>query len=387
VTAVLVFAVVLVIAVLLSELADRSVLSTTVLFLIAGFVIGALFELFPVEPGQPVVTRLVEVVLFAVLFTDGMRVGLRELSRAWRLPGRALLFGMPLTFATIALLGHFVLGLAWGQSFLVGAVLSPTDPVFAAALVGREGVPGRLKRLLNVESGLNDGLALPVVLVLIALLRHSPIEAVTLVTDLLGGIVIGVVVPTLALKLEGRRFFSAAPDIAALFPFAIGLLVFAVASVIHANLFLAAFSAGVTVATVSDRFQQEFRPFGQLLSELLKVAAVLVFGALMEPSLLVDVGLSGLLFALLVLILARPVAIAVALLGSDISKSEWAAAAWFGPKGFASVAYALLLLQEGVVGGQKLFEVIAVAVATSIVLHSSTDVVVARQLRKPEQPA
>jgi NhaP-type Na+/H+ or K+/H+ antiporter len=87
------------------------------------------------------------------------------------------------------------------------------------------------------------------------------------------------------------------------------------------------------------------------------------------------------------LILARPVAIAVALLGSDISKSEWAAAAWFGPKGFASVAYALLLLQEGVVGGQKLFEVIAVAVATSIVLHSSTDVVVARQLRKPEQPA
>ena len=87
---------------------------------------------------------------------------------AWRLPGRALLLGLPLTLALTAVFAHYIAGLPWLESFLLGAILAPTDPVFAAAIVGREEVPGRLRHLLNVESGVNDGLALPIVLVLLA---------------------------------------------------------------------------------------------------------------------------------------------------------------------------------------------------------------------------
>lgn len=110
---------------------------------------------------------LAELALFSVLFTDGQRIGVRDLTLAWKLPGRALLLGMPLTFLVTGVLAVVVAGLPWPEALLVAAVLAPTDPVFAAAIVGREEVPGRMRHLLNVESGLNDGLALPVVLVLL----------------------------------------------------------------------------------------------------------------------------------------------------------------------------------------------------------------------------
>jgi NhaP-type Na+/H+ or K+/H+ antiporter len=194
VSVVLVLALTLFAAVLLSGLAERTVLSTAALFLVVGFITGSV-GLLGLRPGDPLVETLAELALFAVLFTDGMRVGVREFATAWRLPGRVLLFGMPLTLLLTALLAHFVAGLPWDQSFLLGAILSPTDPVFASALVGREEVPLRLRRLLNVESGLNDGLALPIVVVLLAVASREKVEALTIAGELALGTAIGVLSP------------------------------------------------------------------------------------------------------------------------------------------------------------------------------------------------
>lgn len=376
----LVFALILLLAVLLSELAHRSVLSTAVLFLIGGFIAGAgVTDLIDVTPAERSVRQLAEVALFAVLFTDGMRVGIRDLASAWRLPGRALFFGMPLTLLVTALLAHGVAGLGWMESFLVGAVLSPTDPVFAAAIVGRAGVPRRLRHLLNVESGLNDGLALPVVIVLLALLDKEPVHAGDLALELVLGIVVGVVVPWVALRLERTRFFSPQEGLAALLPVAIGLAVFAISSITHANLFLAAFFAGITVETMNPTFTRAFQQFGHLISEILKLAAILVFAALISPSFLAEISFSGYAFAILTLFLARPVSIGIALLGARIGTKEWAAAAWFGPKGFASVVYGLLVARSAVPAADEMFHLIAIVVAGSILVHSSTDVVIAKQ--------
>ena len=376
----LVFGVVLLVAVLVSELAHRSVLSTAVLFLLAGFVAGSgVTDLIEVTPDDPAVTQLAEVALFAVLFTDGMLVGVGDLASAWRLPGRALFFGMPLMLAITALLGHFVAGLPWMQALLVGAVLAPTDPVFAAAIVGRKGVPRRLRRLLNVESGLNDGLALPVVIVLVAVLGEDAVHTGELATELVLGAVVGIAIPWAALRLEKTRFFEPEESLAALLPVAIGIAVFAVSSITHANLFLAAFFAGVTVETMSPSFTEAFQHFGHLISELLKLAAILVFAALISPAFLREISFAGYVFAALTLLLARPIAIGIALLGTQIGRREWAAAAWFGPKGFASVVYGLLVARSHVTGSDEMFHLIALVVVASIILHSSTDVMVARQ--------
>jgi sodium/hydrogen antiporter len=387
-TLVLVFAVALLPAVLLSEVAERTVLSTAVLFLLIGFLAGdGVTDLLVLRPQDPLVKHLAELALFSVLFTDGMRVGVRDLASAWRLPGRALLLGMPLTLLLTALLARFVAGLPWAQSFLVGAVLSPTDPVFAAAIVGREGVPGRLRHLLNVESGLNDGLALPVVVVLLAVAGRSEVGTATLLEELALGVALGVAIPWGALRLERSRLFAAAPSYEPLYALAIGVLVLAVAQATHANLFLAAFSAGITVVTVSPRFRDAFHEFGELLTELLKLGAILVFGALISPAFLSEISLGGYVFALLALLAVRPMALSIALLGSRIGWKEWAAAAWFGPKGFASVVYGLLVLESGVVGADEMFHLVALVVAASILAHSSSDVIVARQFREGEPKA
>ncbi len=385
---VLIFGAALLIAILLSELAHRTVLSTAVFFLLVGFLAGdGVSDLLVLRPEDPLVTRLAELALFSVLFTDGMRVGARDLASAWRLPGRALLLGLPLTLLLTALLAHFVAGLPWAESFLVGAILSPTDPVFAAAIVGREEVPRRLRHLLNVESGINDGLVLPIVVVLLAVVGRSEVDSATILGELALGIALGVAVPWAALRLERTRFFAAARGYESLYAFAIGLFVFALASVTHANLFLAAFSAGVTVVSVNPQFRDAFHEFGEHITELLKLAAILVFGALISPAFLGEIGLGGYAFALLALAIARPLALLVSFLGSSIGWKEWAAAAWFGPKGFASVVYGLLVLESGVSRADEMFHLIAVVVAASILAHSSSDVVVARQFRDVDQEA
>jgi sodium/hydrogen antiporter len=388
-TVVLAFAIALLLAVLLSELARRSLLSIAVLFLVSGFLIGdGVLGIVSLGPENPAIGMLTELALFSVLFTDGMRVGVRELASAWRLPGRALLLGLPLTLAGTALLARLVAGLPWAEALLLGAALSPTDPVFAAAIVGREEVPQRLRHLLNVESGVNDGLALPVVLVMLAVVNAQAVEVGTMLGELALGVVLGVVVPWAAIRLERSRLFAASPLYEPLNAFAIGLLVLALASLTHANEFLAAFSAGVMVATLSPEVRDAFHAFGEILTELLKLAALLVFGVLMAPSFLAEIPTSGYVFAFLALLVVRPIALGIALLGSGLDGREQVAAAWFGPKGFASVVYGILILKADIAQGDELFHLLAIVIAGSIIAHSSTDVMVARWFQQAEaEPA
>ncbi|NRQ39872.1 sodium:proton antiporter [Nonomuraea sp. NN258] len=374
------FAGVLLLAVLLSSLAHRTILSTAALFLVAGFVLGdGALGVVSLRPGDDLVATLAELALFAVLFTDGMRVGWPELRSAWRLPGRALGWGLPLTLLITAVGAHYLVGLGWIESLLIGAILAPTDPVFAAALVGNEKVPPRLRQLLNVESGVNDGLALPFVMLFLAVAAGSgDLHLSELGLELGLGVLIGVAIPWAALRLERMRWFSASTQYEPLNALAIGLLVLAVGKATHGNLFLAAFSAGITVATFGQPQREAFEHFGELIAELFKLGALLVFGALISLPLLGSVGWRGWLFAVLALVLARPVAIWLSFLRSGLTVREQAAVAWFGPKGFASVVYGLIVLASGIAAAQEVFQLVAVTIVLSILLHSSTDIVVAR---------
>ena len=386
-TLLLVFSSVLLLSVLVSSMANRTILSTAVIFLIAGFICGSgVTDLIPLVPGDPIVATLAELALFSVLFTDGMRVGWAEVRSAWRLPGRALLLGLPLTLAITAAFAHWVAGLDWIESLLLGAVLAPTDPVFAAALVGNDKVPARLRHLLNVESGVNDGLALPFVLIFLTLAAGSPdLHLAALLGELAVGLVIGVVVPYLAIRLEATRFFSASARYQPLNALAIGLLVLGLAQATHANLYLAAFAAGITIATCGPRQRDAFEEFGELVAELLKLAALLVFGALISPAFLSEIPLGGWIFAILALVVARPAALAVSFLGSGLSAREQVAAAWFGPKGFAAVVYGLLVLDSQIPAADAVFHLVAVTIVLSILAHSSTDVLVARWFDEPQE--
>jgi len=382
-TVLLIFSIALLVAVLLSELADRSVLSMAVLFLLAGFLCGpGMLDFIRLTPDDPIVQRLAELALFSILFTDGMRLNLLEFTSKWRLPGRALLIGLPLTLLGTAALGHFVAGLSWLEALLVGAILSPTDPVFAAAIIGREEIPLRLRHLLNVESGLNDGLALPIVLALMALVGHEALHVGGLAGELALGVALGVAVPWVGCRIERSRFFSVRKSYEPIFAFSLGLLVLSLGLLTHANLYLAAFAAGITIATVRPDLRKEFHQFGEIVAELLKLAALLVFGVLMSPRFFSEVPVSGYVFAVLALFAVRPIAIAIALIRSGLDWREQITAGWFGPKGFASVIYGLLIVHAAVPGADRMFHLVAIVVTGSMIAHSSTDVLFARWFRR-----
>ncbi len=388
-TALLIFSVVLMVAILLSELSDRSVLSTAVLFLVAGFAVGRSgLNLIPSEPHDPSIQIVAELALCSVLFTDGMRASIHDITSAWKLPGRALLLGLPLTLFGTAFLAHTLARIPWLSAFLVGAILCPTDPVFAAAIVGKKEIPSRLRFLLNVESGINDGLALPIVLALLAIVGHGEVAPLRLGGELLWGVALGVIVPWPICWLHRTRLFGISKPYEPLFALALGLLTLSIAALTHGNIFLAAFTAGVTIVSVEPDLRDEFHRFGELIAELLKLAALLLFGAMLAPHYFIGIGLSGYAFALLAVVLARPLALLISLAGSRLSWRERLTAAWFGPKGFASVIYGFLLLNAGVPDAEHLFHLLAIVIAISMIAHSSTDVLIARWfIASPEETA
>ncbi|MGA8986512.1 cation:proton antiporter [Aeromicrobium sp.] len=385
----LAFGLALLLAVLTSALASRSPLSSTAVFLAVGIVAGPLV-LDEISVTARTAEIAAEVALFAILFTDGQHAPWSVLRRHWKNPARTLVLGMPLTLVLVAALGHWVAGLSWPAALVLGAVLSPTDPVFASALVGRDDVPARVRHLLNIESGLNDGLALPAVLVLVGVAGGSPegwsTEPLTLILELLLGLFIGVVTP---LVVEGVLQIPAVESVSSLRPLgpiAIAVLLYGVCDVLHANQFLAAFAAGATIATLRPEVSESFRHTGELVSELAKGGALLAFAALLQVGLFREAGWSALVVAILVVAVTRPLPIIAVLAGTSMERREKLAVAWFGPKGFASVAYAVIVLSSGITDADHVFTVVAVTVLVSVLAHSSTDVIIAKWLNGDSPP-
>jgi len=376
---VLTFGVVLFVTVALSGLAARSVLSTALVFLLAGALVGpGALGLIEVSPQGGFVSALADLALFTVLFVDGGRLPLRQLRTGWRLSGRALGLGMPLTLVLIAAGAHFLVGLDWITSLLVGAILAPTDPVFASAIVSRRKVPLRLRKLLSIESGVNDGLALPFVLVFLALATDAPAHLGDIALELLLGLVFGIGLPLVVTALLRLPVLGAEAKLQPLGPLAQAIMLYGLCHLTHANAYLAAFSAGITLATVAPRATHSFEQFGELVSELTKFAAVLVFGALLTPTFVLDLTLGEWVVALLALFVVRPASVLVSLWRTDLPRRERYAAAWFGPKGFASVVYGLLAVQSGIPEAETVFELVALTIAVSMVAHSMSDVPVAK---------
>jgi len=374
VSLVLAFGGLLIVATLLSERARTTVLSTSVLFVVGGLLLGSGWLPWArIEPSGAVLAEIAKIALFTVLIVDGAELDVRAIANAWKLPGRALLLGLPLTIAAIALAAHLLLDTGWRVSVLLGAVLSPTDPVMIRTILAHGAVPLRLRRLLSIESGLNDGLALPPIVLLLAMLGDPAAHPLAALAEGGAGIAVGVIVALVAL-LDRTRWASLSTAYQPLLGVGIAVSVFAICDLTDANELLAAFAAGVTLATARGNLAKSFRSVGEPLSEAVKLGTLLVFGATLS----LDLDVPALVFAAIVLIAARPTAILLAFLGNGLPRHEWVVAAWFGPKGFASLLYASLVLASGIPRAAELYKVVGLVVVVSIVVHSSTDSLVAR---------
>jgi NhaP-type Na+/H+ or K+/H+ antiporter len=335
--------------------------------------------LIPASSVDTVVEGFSNVALFGVLFTDGMNLDLRRVRSEWAIHARILILGMPLTFCTSTALAFFFGGLDLSHAALVGAALNTSDPVIGSAIASRREVGVRLGQALTVESGLSEFIALPGVVLLVEWLTHAETDLGVQALDMGLGVALGAMVPQISIRLERLKLFRTAEIYEPLHAFAVALIIFGVASITRANIFLASFAAGISVASCSNRLYQSFSTFGELLVELLKLAALFEFGALLSMS------TSGFdlwtgVFAVLVLLLTRPLSMLFALSGTPLPLKERIAVGWLGPRGFSSVVYGLYILNSKVSHGDTVFRLVAAVVVLSILFHSSTDAFLTRKL-------
>jgi sodium/hydrogen antiporter len=373
----------LLVGALLSGLARRSVLSLAALFVLAGFTLGdGVTGLVHFRANSGFVVDLANVALIVILFRDGLEVDGALLQSHWHLPLRKLVIAMPITAAVVAVLTRWLVGLSWTEAFLLGALLSPTDPVLSSGVVTDPRVPRVIRHSLNLESGLNDGLALPAVLALAAALEPSSGHFVWwhfVVQDLgLGfafGLICGAIGSVLMPRREHERLDRPIPaHQKALYGLGLAFATYGVTVLPpHGNGFIAVFVAAIVVGVRRPDLRTYFAERAQELVEVVKLAIFTVFGSLLTLHGLFSDGWAAVAVVAGTLLLARPAAVWIALAGSRVASSTKAFMAWFGPKGVATMTFSLLILGRQVAAGQRIFNIAALAVFTSIIVHGVSD--------------
>jgi NhaP-type Na+/H+ or K+/H+ antiporter len=384
--ALLIVGVLLAVTAALSGVTRRSVLSIAVLAVSAGIVLAAA-DLVSVNARDPGLFEIVELALILTLFSDGMFVERELLGRHWGPPARALAVALPVTMGLLALGAYLVFpDLSWAEAFLLAAILSPTDPVVTSAVVTAQRVPAMIRHTLNLESGLNDGLALPFVLFFLILATpggDAGSEAVELLGEAAFGAVIGI-----ALGVIGGRLHDRLPGggitarYEGIYAVGFGLAAFGLADVTFGNGLIAAFVAGIALAREEHEVPDSFIAFAENVSSIFAVITFFLFGAL-----IVATGYEGSVWALVAfipfaLLIARPVAVMAALVGTELPRVQKLFIAWFGPKGVASMLFALLVLDRAVAEGSLVFDVAAFVILSSIVAHGLTDTIGARWIER-----
>jgi sodium/hydrogen antiporter len=389
------FGVLLMLGALVSGIAKRSFLSLTAAFVVAGFLLGkeglGVLEL---DPTSDFVQGLAVVALVLILFRDGLEVEQEMLQEAWHLPLRKLVLAMPLTCVLVALLTHVVTDLGWAESFLVGALLSPTDPVLSAAVVTNPRVPRLVRHSLNLESGLNDGLALPAVLAFSAAASADRdfVWYEFVVQDVGLGLVTGLVVAFVASRLMPRATalgHQISAHQKALYALGVAFTAYGAATLPpEGNGFIAVFVAAIAFGLWRPDVRRCFETRSEDVIEVVKLGVFLVFGAIFTFDTLFEDGWSTVAIAVFTLLVARPVAVFAALAGSrQVGTAEKAFMAWFGPKGVATMTFALFVLGSAVPDGEQIAVIAAVTVFISIIAHGLTDQPGAEWLAKREERA
>jgi NhaP-type Na+/H+ or K+/H+ antiporter len=384
--AVLLFGGLLAVVAALSGLIRGTVLSASVLSVAFGIGLAAA-GVVSVDATDQSIVELIELALIVTLFSDGMFVEQELLRRHWSPVARALTIAMPITMALLALAAKALFPeLSWAEAFLLAAVLSPTDPVVTSAVVTSRLVPSAVRHTLNLESGLNDGLALPFVLFFLVLASpggDAGAEAAKLAGEAVVGAAIG-----LALGALGGRLHHRLPGggltarYEGIYAVGFALVAFGLADVSFGNGLIAAFVCGIAMGAAERDVPQGFVEFAENSSVILQVLTFFVFGALIVatgfhhdiPPLAIFV-----VFALLV---ARPAAVMLSFVRTGLPRPQKLFMAWFGPKGVASMLFGLFVLKSQVGNDELIFDVAAIAIICSIVAHGLTDTIGARWMAR-----
>jgi NhaP-type Na+/H+ or K+/H+ antiporter len=381
---------------LLSRRVEGTVVTGAMLFVAAGLICGwtGLVDFGSAAHGgdqeatREVVLLVAELALVLLLFTDAARIDPRSL-RGNPLPARLLGIGLPLTVGLGTLAGLLVLtNLEPWECAIVAAVLAPTDAALGQVVVSSPAVPERVRQALGVESGLNDGGSVPLLMLFIALAASDEgLEGgwLRFTAEQIGfGALVGVAAGALGgfalLRAAERGWTTTVYERLGLA--AVAVIAFVAADEVGGNGFIAAFVAGGAAGMAAGPLRERMIDFAEEEGELLKVAVLFIFGVFAAGA-LAGATWQMVVYAVLSLTVIRMLPVAIALAGQGLGAGTVAYMGWFGPRGLASVILALVVIEEQplLAGLEEIFLVMTVTVLMSVVVHGVTAAPLTRRAR------
>jgi sodium/hydrogen antiporter len=357
--------------------------TTAMVFVAIGVLVGPLvIDGVAVAPGDAAVRTLAEATLAVVLFADASRIKLRALAGEYMVPVRLLGVGLPLTIVAGAGLAVAILPqLNLAEAAVLSVVLAPTDAALGEAVVTERRLPSRIRQGLNVESGLNDGICVPLLLIALAaadIEDHvtSGHHALSVVAEeigygLLGGAAAGLIVAVVGGRAHRRDLITG--TWLQVIPIAGSALAYGIAVALGGSGFIASFLAGGIFGALASDESDEASRLNEEIGGLLGGLTFLLFGAVLLGPALEDLSWQIVLYALLSLTLIRMVPVAVALIDTGATWRTVGFLGWFGPRGLASIVFAVIALQEAHLAHvQTILLVSYVTVGMSVFAHGAT---------------
>lgn len=370
---------------------DRSWITGPMVFTAAGFILGpSALGLLRINLSGVDLRVLAEATLAMVLFTDAANADLRVVRSSVGVPGRLLLIGLPLTIVLgVAIARLLFPGLQLLELALLATILAPTDAALGKPVLLNRAVPSAIRESLNVESGLNDGICVPVVVILLGLavgtqIEHGAVAHVLLVVvEELGiGLVVGLALAAGTAVMLHRAaalgWISETWNVVSA-P-ALALACFALAQAIGGSGFIACFVGGLALGGLMSEHKHERLSSAEGAGEALSLMTWLAFGAIVPGRVLYLASPATIVYAVLSLTVIRMLPVAISLLGARVGIREALFIGWFGPRGLASVVFAIMVFDAALPGNTTMMATVAWTVVLSVFLHGITANPLARRL-------
>lgn len=369
-----------------SRLSEKSLITPQMVFVLVGLIASNFSVSFLTEGiNAPLVKIIAELTLVLVLFTDASTVNVQRLLREKSLPMRLLFIGLPITMVLGTLIAiPFFPGNSIWLIAMMALILSPTDAALGQAVVTSRVVPEKIRQTINVESGLNDGIALPPVLVCLAVLSAEPGHGAGIaywgmftLKQFIWGPIIGGLVGLIGGRMvewaSRRNWMNSTYQ--RLASIAIAILAYSLSEFAHGNGFIGAYFAGLLLGVSTTETREKIREFAEAETQAMQLFIFLLFGMILVPKAYPFWDARVWTYALLSLTVIRMGPVALSLLGTKLSWGVIGFIGWFGPRGIASVLYLMIAVSIiGMHGNEVVISTIVLTVLLSVLLHGLTAV-------------
>lgn len=359
---------------------EKTLFNGAILFTSFGLILGPLgFGILGLNIGAEVLSTLAELTLALVLFTDASNANLRELKQSFRIPQKLLLIGLPLTILLGFLAGVLIFdSLTLVEIAIIATMLAPTDAALGKAVVSNESVPANIREGLNVESGLNDGICVPILFIFLALASSKAAEggttmlALKLVVEAIGiGAAVGAGLTFLGVRTLGscsdRGWIT---DTWRQLPVpALAVTCFAVAQWLGGSGFIACFVGGMLFGGLEKSHKSKLLFAAEGTGDTLALITWVVFGTAVVGQSIGSFSWQVVVYALLSLTVVRMLPVFLALSGMNLRTDEKLFMGWFGPRGLASIVFAVIVLNNHLPGGDTISMTAVCTILLSVVAH------------------